>query len=47
MTPGQNGKKHDEPEAETIKDIEKDGFTLIAILGIEDTVRTEVPGAVK
>jgi len=30
-----------------IKDIEKSGFTLIAVLGIEDTIREEVPGAVK
>lgn len=26
--------------------MEKDGFTLLAILGIEDTVRSEVPKAV-
>lgn len=29
-----------------MKNIEKEGFTLLAILGIEDTVRQEVPDAV-
>lgn len=38
--------KFENPEGEPIKDMEKDGFTLLAILGIEDTVRSEVPKAV-
>jgi len=41
------GAKHDEDGAKPpIKKIEEGGFTLIAILGIEDTIRTEVPAAV-
>jgi len=39
--------KFENPDGEPIKDMEKDGFTLLAILGIEDTVRSEVPKAVK
>lgn len=39
--------KFDAPDGEPIKDMEKEGFTLLAILGIEDTVRAEVPQAVK
>lgn len=41
-----NNAKFENPEGEPIKDMEKDGFTLLAILGIEDTVRSEVPQAV-
>ena len=42
------GAKHDEEGAKPpIKKIEEGGFTLIAILGIEDTIRAEVPGAVE
>lgn len=43
---GEHGDRHDEPVEESVKNIEKDGFTLIAIMGIEDTVRAEVPDAV-
>lgn len=43
---GEHGDRHDEPVEENVKNIEKDGFTLIAIMGIEDTVRAEVPDAV-
>jgi len=44
---GEHGTRHDEPVEEAVKNIEKDGFTLIAIMGIEDTVRDEVPSAVE
>lgn len=43
---GEGGEKHNAPEEEEIKQVEKSGLTLIAILGIKDIVRTEVPGAV-
>jgi len=43
---GEGGESHDAPEDEEIKDIEKQGLTLVAILGIKDIVRTEVPDAV-
>jgi len=43
---GECGDRHDEPVDEPVKNIEKSGFTLIAIMGIEDTVREEVPSAV-
>ena len=36
---GECGEKHDEPEAADVKDIEKSGLTLIAIIGIMDIVR--------
>jgi len=46
--------KHDSPSHDTtgVKDAEKkqsaeDGLTLIAILGIKDIIRSEVPGAVE
>jgi len=44
---GEFGDRHDEPVEDNVKHIEKDGFTLISIIGIEDTVREEVPSAVK
>ena len=44
---GEEGEKHDAPEEEEIKNIEKQGLTLVAILGIKDIVRTEVPDAVE
>lgn len=44
---GEHGDRHDEPVDEAVKNIERDGFTLISIIGIEDTVREEVPDAVK
>jgi len=44
---GEGGEAHDAPEGEEIKDIEKKDLTLVAILGIKDIVRTEVPGAVE
>jgi len=43
---GDHGERHDEPIEENVKTIEKSGFTLISIIGIEDTVREEVPEAV-
>jgi len=42
----EHGERHDEPTDEAIKSIEKDNFTLVAILGIEDTIRETVPDAV-
>lgn len=47
LEPNQGGPRHDQPEAADVKDVEKDGFTLICILGIMDIVRPEVPDAVK
>lgn len=44
---GEHGDRHDEPIEENVKNIEQEGFTLISIIGIEDTVREEVPSAVK
>ena len=37
---------HDEPQDEEIKNVEKSNITLIAVLGIYDVIRSEVPGAV-
>jgi len=42
----EGGERHDCPENEEIKDIEKSGLTLICIFGIMDIVRPEVPAAV-
>jgi Ca2+ transporting ATPase len=47
LEPGLNGDKHDEPRTADVKDVEKSGLTLVAILGIYDVIRTEVPEAVK
>ena len=47
ISAGECGEKHDEPEDEEIKDIEKSGLTLITILGIMDIVRQEVPESVR
>lgn len=47
LEPGLHGEKHDEPRDEEIKNIETSGLTLIAILGIYDVIRSEVPGAVE
>lgn len=49
LQPNDCGPMHDEPtkEFDCVKDIEKDDFTLISILGIMDIVREEVPGAVE
>lgn len=46
LSPNENGPKHDLPENEDIKDVEKSGFTLVCVLGIMDIVRPEVPQAV-
>jgi len=46
ISPNECGPNHDLPEAEEIKDIEKNDLTLICIFGIMDIVRQEVPGAV-
>ena len=45
---GENGPDHLEPGQDAeIKDVEKSGMTLIAIIGIMDILRMEVPGAVE
>lgn len=44
---GENGPDHMEPADDEIKDVEKSGMTLVAIIGIMDILRTEVPGAVE
>ena len=36
-----------EPADAEIKDVEKSGMTLVAIIGIMDILRMEVPGAVE
>lgn len=48
LSPGENGKDHrDIQQGEKVYDVEKDKFTLIAIAGIRDIIRPEVPGAVR
>ena len=54
LEPGEFGDKHDEPSNEmgVVKDAEKkdasgNGLTLVAILGIYDIIRSEVPSAVE
>lgn len=43
----EGGPKHENiKDGEVLYDIEKDGFTLIAIVGIKDVIRQEVPEAV-
>ena len=37
---------HDQPADAEIKDVETSKITLIAVLGIYDVIRSEVPGAV-
>ena len=44
---GECGENHDEPEEAEVKDIEKSGLTLVAIVGIMDIIRQEVPEAVR
>ena len=44
---GECGKNHDEPEDEALKDIEKNGLTFIAILGIQDPVNPEAASAIE
>lgn len=45
---GDGGKNHDDKKLNSkIYDIEEDGFTLIAIAGIRDILRPEVPQAVQ
>ena len=46
MQPGEEGEAHSEPESDEIKNVEKSGITLVAVLGIYDVIRSEVPGAV-
>lgn len=43
---GENGPDHLEPEDSEIKDVEKSGLTLVAIIGIMDILRSEVPMSV-
>ena len=43
---GENGPDHLEPEESEIKDVEKSGLTLVAIVGIMDILRSEVPASV-
>ena len=47
LEPGMYGEKHNEPETGDFKDVETRGMTLIAILGIYDIIRSEVPDAVR
>ena len=47
ISEGECGEKHDEPNDAEIKDIEKSGLTLVAIVGIMDIIRPEVPDAVE
>lgn len=46
LQPNEYGAKHDQPESEEVKDVEKDNLVLIGILGIMDVIRSEVPSAV-
>lgn len=44
----ENGKEHkDQNDGEKVYEVEKDQFTLIAIAGIRDIIRPEVPDAVR
>ena len=45
---GDFGEKHADPQKDVVgvKDCEKNGLTLVGILGIYDIIRAEVPGAV-
>jgi hypothetical protein len=48
LKPNEGGLEHDEKEeGSEIHKIEKDKFTLIAIVGIKDIIREEVPTAVE
>ena len=47
LEPNQDGAKHDNPQDEDVKDVEKSGLTLVGILGIMDVIRQEVPKAVE
>lgn len=49
LRPGDGGPAHDEMDANNpvIRAVEAKGFTLIAIVGIKDIIRAEVPKAVK
>ena len=47
LKPNEGGEKHENiGEGEYLYDIEKGGYTLIAIAGIKDVIREEVPNAV-
>jgi magnesium-transporting ATPase (P-type) len=46
LEPNQNGEKHDEPVHDPIKDIEKDGFTFLALYGVEFPLKPQVKEAV-
>jgi len=44
---GEGGPTHEEMDADgVLHSIEKTGFTLVAIVGIKDIIRPEVPAAV-
>ena len=48
LRPNEGGVNHEDDDPEgVIKAVEKDNFTLIAIVGIKDIIRKEVPRAVK
>ena len=47
LEPGLHGENHDEPRDSAVKDVEMSGLTLVAIFGIYDVIRTEVPEAVR
>ena len=48
LRPNEGGVNHEDDDPEgVIKAVEKDNFILIAIVGIKDIIRKEVPRAVK
>ena len=49
LNPKDGGVNHedDDPVEGVIKVVEKEGFTLLCIVGIKDIIRPEVPKAVK
>ncbi len=49
LNPHEGGPEHDEDDRDggPLKMIEKEGFTLICIVGIKDIIRQEVPSAVR
>ena len=47
LQPNEHGANHSNPINDNIKDVEKEGLTIIGIIGIMDVIRKEVPPAVE
>ena len=46
LVEGEGGEKHNDPENDLVKDVEKQGLTLIAMAAFHDPVSPEVPSAI-